>query len=197
MMATVRRPQVKTMPEISYTPFEVARNVFLVVSSMFAASPAFGQDTAPAQGDSDVASQRAELETYWAEVSRAVAEGDFAAYQQTCHPRAVLVSGVKKTSYPLSQALQRWKVEFDDTRAGRRKSSVTFRFSHRFGDATTAHEAGIFLYEFQLPNKPSVKEFVHFEALLVKEQGDWQILMEYQKSRATVEEWSALSMERY
>jgi len=134
----------------------------------------------------------AELDAYWTKVSRSVGEGDFADYSSTCHPKAVLVSGNKKTSYPLADALKRWKVEFDDTKAGKRKSSVTFRFAHRYGDATTAHESGIFLYTFQPAGEPLKKEYVHFEALLVKEDGNWLIMMEYQKSSATEAEWKKL-----
>lgn len=145
--------------------------------------------TSPAD---DQQQRLSELDTYWAKVSRAVGGGDFEAYKATCHPTAVLVSGTKKTSYPLAQALKRWKAEFDDTKAGIRKSSVTFRFAHRFGDATTAHESGIFLYSFQPAGGTLKKEYVHFEALLVNQAGEWKIMMEYQKSSATEIEWDEL-----
>ncbi len=133
-----------------------------------------------------------EIDAYWAEISRSVKEGDFQAYKATCHPGAVLVSGSKKQSYPLSKALKRWKKEFDDTKAGTRKSSVTFRFSHRYHDATTAHEAGIFIYEFSNDAGESAKEYVWFEVLLVKENGKWLTMMEYQKTPATKQDWEKL-----
>jgi hypothetical protein len=138
------------------------------------------------------AERLAELDAYWAEVSRSVREGDFEAYRASCHPEAVLVSGSKETSYPLAQALVRWKPEFIDTRDGERTSDVEFRFSHRFGDATTAHESGIFRYQFRQGDDPPVREYVHFEALLVKQPEGWKILMEYQKAPATEAEWRAL-----
>lgn len=34
-----------------------------------------------------------QLNAYWADVSKAVGSGDFAAYKATCHPEGVLVSG--------------------------------------------------------------------------------------------------------
>ena len=139
------------------------------------------------------AARLAELDVYWAEVSRSVQEGDFEAYSATCHPEAVLVSGTKKEAYPLTKALARWKKEFVDTKAGTRKSSVVFRFSHRWGDATAAHEEGIFLYSFQPEGEERKDEYVHFEALLVKKEDGWKILMEYQKALATEEEWKALA----
>jgi hypothetical protein len=133
-----------------------------------------------------------ELDAYWAEVSRTVKQGDFEGYSATALDEAVFVTGNKKAAYPLAKALARWKQEFDDTRAGIRSSSVEFRFSQRLGDATTAHETGIFLYTFQQGSSDLKKEYVHFEALLIKKAGHWKLVMEYQKSLASAAEWSAL-----
>jgi hypothetical protein len=132
------------------------------------------------------------IDTYWKIVSRSVKEGDFKSYKATCHPDAVLVSGSKKVSYPLSIALKRWKKEFDDTKAGKRKSSASFRFQKRFRDATTAFESGILLYEFSTDDGKSGKDYVFLDALLVKEKGKWLIMMEYQKGPATKEDWERL-----
>jgi hypothetical protein len=134
-----------------------------------------------------------ELDAFWAEVSRSVKAGDFEAYKATCHPKAVLVSGTKKVSYPLAQALNRWKTEFVDTKAGDIEASVDFRFSHRFGDTQTAHESGVFLYTQKKKDSEAVKEYIAFEALLVKEDGKWQILMEYQMKAVSKEEWNKLA----
>lgn len=133
------------------------------------------------------------LDGFWAEVSRSVREGDFEAYSATCHPEGVLVSGSRKTSSPLSVALARWKKEFVATRSGEMKASVEFRFSQRLGDETTAHESGIFLYSSTGPDGQPKQEYIHFEVLLVKKDGNWKTLMEYQKSQATRQEWEALA----
>ena len=133
-----------------------------------------------------------ELDAYWAEVSRAVNEGDFDAYSATCHEEGVLVSGTKKMSQPLAKALARWKQEFLDTRAGKIKASVEFRFSARLGDATTAHESGIFRYTSQASGGAPKAEYIHLEALLVKKTDGWKTLMENQKGLASEAEWDAL-----
>jgi ketosteroid isomerase-like protein len=133
-----------------------------------------------------------ELDGYWAVVSRAVGAGDFIAYEATCHPEGVLVSGSKKTSSPLADALKRWKKEFDATRSGQMKASVIFKFSERLGDATTAHETGMFLYSATDADGKETQEYIHFEGLLVKRDGRWKILMEYQKSKGTRAEFDAL-----
>ncbi len=133
-----------------------------------------------------------ELDAYWTEVSRAVAAGDFAAYEATCHPDGVLVSGVKKNSSPLADALKRWKKEFDATKSGGMKASVEFKFAQRLSDATTAHETGIFLYSATGADGKEIREYIHFEALLLKRDEHWKIVMEYQKSKATRAEFEAL-----
>jgi len=143
------------------------------------------------------ASRLAELDAYWATVSRAVEEGDFELYVSTCHKEGVLVSGVKRQCYPLTKALARWKQDFVDAKAGKTKTSVVFRFRQRLGDETTAHESGIFCYTAKgADGKIIRKDYIHFEALLLRDEklkrGGWKIMMEYQKSQATVEEWNAL-----
>jgi ketosteroid isomerase-like protein len=134
-----------------------------------------------------------QLDAYWSEVSRAVAAGDFTAYEATCHPEGVLVSGAKKNSSPLADALKRWKKEFDATKRGAMKASVEFKFSRRLGDATTAHETGIFLYSATGADGKETRDYIHFEALLLKRDGRWKIVMEYQKSKATRAEFEALT----
>ena len=134
-----------------------------------------------------------ELDAYWAAVSRAVREGDFEGYKATCHEKGVLVSGNQKTSYPLSDALARWEKGFMATREGELKASVEFRFSQRFGDKTTAHETGIFLYSTTDAEGQNKQEHIHFQALHVRVKDSWKIMMEYQKSKATREEWDALA----
>ena len=39
------------------------------------------------------------------------------------------------------------------------------------------------------------RDYVHFEALLIKEGDKWKILMEYQKSNARPSQWDALAEE--
>ncbi len=134
-----------------------------------------------------------ELDAFWDTISKAVKTGDFASYQQTCHPEAILVSGSKKTAYPLAQALRRWKTEFDNTRLNKRTSTVSFRFQKRYGSATSAHESGMLFYSFQDQNKELSKTYIHFEALLTKKNGHWLLIMENQKSTGTQEEWEALA----
>ncbi len=131
-----------------------------------------------------------ELDAYWGRVSAAVKEGDFEGYQATCHPDGVLISGEKETIVPLSDALKKWKVEFDDTKAGKMSASVDFRFSKRIAQGNLAHETGIFRYQATADGKTTIA-YVYLDALLVKKDR-WLITMEHQKGRATKAEWDAL-----
>jgi len=133
----------------------------------------------------------AELDEYWAEVSRCVREGDFDGYKATCHKDGVFVSGKNNEAYPLSKALKRWKKDFTDTKSGKTKAHVEFRFSKRLGDKTAAHETGMFRYSSVNTDGTKKMYYVNLEALLVK-RGVWKIMMEYQKSEGTEEEWNKL-----
>ncbi|SHM41723.1 hypothetical protein SAMN04488057_101386 [Cyclobacterium lianum] len=141
-------------------------------------------------GNKADAGRMAELDAFWNEVSRTVAEGDFEGYAHTFHKEATLVSGISGVAYPIAKALSGWKRDFDTTKSGERKSSVAFRFNRRLGDSTTAYESGIFHYSFEV-NGEKQGYYIHFDGLLVKE-GTWKMMMEYQKSPATKDEWEAL-----
>ncbi len=132
-----------------------------------------------------------ELNRYWAELSRTVHEGDFEGYKATYHPDAVCVftTGTRKVSSPIEDQLVLWKPGFLDTKSGKTKSNVEFRFSQRVGSATTAYETGIFYFTATDKDGKTSGGMVHFESLLVKKNGKWLAVMEYQKSRATKEEW--------
>jgi ketosteroid isomerase-like protein len=133
----------------------------------------------------------AELDAYWAEVARTVQAGDFEGYSALYHEDAVLVSNFTNNSYPIAGALAEWEQGFIDTRSGASKARVRFRFSQRLNDRTTAHETGIFNYRFESASGEVADQYVHFQALLVKKDG-WRMVMEYQQSAATTDEWEAL-----
>lgn len=73
----------------------------------------------------------AELNNFWAEVSRTVNEGDFEGYKASYHEDAVVVFTTRenKASTAIAKALMNWKQDFIDTKAGKTQNSVEFRFS--------------------------------------------------------------------
>lgn len=133
-----------------------------------------------------------ELDAAWANLASTVANGDFEGYSAGYHPDAILVSGSSKNSYPIGKALARWKQGFMDTKAGKLTAHVDFRFSRRLHDKSTAHETGMFHY-YTIDASGKRTDFIaHLNALLVKKSGKWLIMMEFQKSQATQEEWDML-----
>jgi len=134
-----------------------------------------------------------ELNAFWNEITRTVEEGDFYGMAATYHDDAVLANGMSGTTYPISSALAGWKPNIDKTKAGEIEATVEFRFTQRLSDPTTALETGIFHYA-ATPSGGELNEYyVHFEALLVKKDNGWLMMMEYQKSSATAEEFEAIA----
>ncbi len=133
-----------------------------------------------------------ELDAYWDEVSRTVAEGDFEGYAALYHEDAVLVSDFSKSSVPISTALKNWKSGFDDTKAGNMTASVVFRFSTEYVNEGTAFSRGIFRYASAKDGEAENAQYINFEALLVKKDV-WLMVMESQLSVATEEDWNALA----
>lgn len=133
-----------------------------------------------------------EVDEFWEEVSRTVAEGDFEDYADTYHPDAVLVNGISGISYPITNALAGWEQGFEDTRTGKVKASVEFRFADRFHSEMTAHDTGIFKYSSQVNGEEPSTAYIHFQGLLTKVSGEWKLMMEYQVSTATKDEWDQI-----
>ena len=131
-----------------------------------------------------------ELDAFWAEMSRSVREGDYATLTGAYHADAVLVDGVRGSTSPVSKAFEAWKPGLQDTKNGRMKASVQFRFTQRLRDESTAHEAGIFRYAADPEKGEPQDDYVRFEMLLVKRNG-WKIVMEHQIGPATEQEWQA------
>lgn len=150
---------------------------------------------AVAQEKSDGSSIERELDAYWASVANYLATGDYDGLVGTYHADAVLVSEHLDTSYPISRALKRWKPGILATAAGEATSFVEFRITRRLFSETTSHERGIFHFRTGPLGEDASEEdfeedYIHFEGLLLRD-GDWKMIMEYQKHPATKAEWNA------
>lgn len=168
------------------------KNILFATISLLAF---FVTTKAISQSKSDVLRKTEIDKTYWNVISKTVKEGDFEGYSATCHENSVFVTtdGKNKISNPMSVALARWKKGFIDTKEGKQMDNVSFRFSQRIGDETTAHETGIFHFTSHDSKGKLIDEYyIHLESLLVKQSDKWVCMMEYQKAEATREEWDAL-----
>lgn len=133
-----------------------------------------------------------ELDQFWQALSQTVIDGDFEQYSAGYHQDAVLVSGFKKTSYPIQKALARWKQGFADTKQGKIKANVKFVWTQRYTSDNTAHETGMFKYSTTDENGKTEDFIAHLTTLMVKKNGKWLIVMENQKSKASQQQWDAV-----
>lgn len=134
-----------------------------------------------------------ELNLYWQELARTAKEGDLEGMQALYHEDAVLVKP-DTTIYVADAFKYRWKNEILEVRDGKRKNTLSFKFSRRIGNERTAFEKGIYHYSSIeiATGKVLGDSFVHFETLLVKVNNTWVATMEFQQGEAQLAEWEAL-----
>jgi ketosteroid isomerase-like protein len=117
--------------------------------------------------------------------------GDFDAMAATYHKDAILVTA--QSSSPISEAIAKWRVDGAKLAAEGSAATVAFRFSeHRHGE-TTSLETGIFRYSITNRAGEETAYLVHFEDLLIKQNGNWLTIMERQMEDATQVEWDELT----
>lgn len=126
----------------------------------------------------------------WAPIAASVVHDDIAAMGRTYHPDAVLVSNDGTRS--IATALAGWGKGMVDNKAKGIRATVEFRFTKRQDDAETAFETGVFKYTVIDKAGLRTPSYRRLEALLVKRQGKWRILMERQLDAVTVAEWDAM-----
>ena len=175
------------------------KNLFLTTVTLLIALLTPGLSNAQNETNEKSAQKRIkELNQFYDILSKTVKEGDYEGYSNLYHSDAIVVftAGEDKKSVPVIKALNKWKSGFEDTKSGKVKAQVEFRFSQRVGDETTAHETGIFHYQsYNKAGEVISNYYGHLDMLLVKLDNQWKMIMEHQISDATPEEWDALSPE--
>jgi hypothetical protein len=126
----------------------------------------------------------------WAPVAASVVNDDIVAMGRVYHPAAVLVTtaGTK----PIAAALDGWGKDIVVAKKNGVRATVEFRFASRRDDTATAFEAGIFKYSTTDRAGVSKPGYTQFEALLVKHEGKWRMVMERQLESTTEAAWNAL-----
>ena len=91
-------------------------------------------------------------------------------------------------------AIGAFTINYMEVKNGKRDNSLEFRFSKRIGNEITAFEKGIYHYISSETSTASTlgDSYIHFETVLMKVNDQWVALMEYQKIKATEEEWESL-----
>jgi ketosteroid isomerase-like protein len=126
----------------------------------------------------------------WTAVSQTVVEKDIKGMSAVYHADAVLVSG--NGTVPIAGPMVKWGQDMEDAREAGTSESVSFRFTHRQDDETTAFETGMFKYTVTDPAGAETSYYIPFETLLVKRDGKWLILMERQLQATDEAAWAVL-----
>ena len=132
--------------------------------------------------------------TVWEVIARSVVEQDIEAMASTYHPDAVLVSG--RGTSRIADQLVVWGRGMQDQKATGAAATVAFRFSQRLDGEETAFEAGIFNYTVIDSEGDEIPSYVPFEALLVRKDGIWLMVMERQLPAVDESAWEALDPSR-
>jgi ketosteroid isomerase-like protein len=128
--------------------------------------------------------------TVWEVISTTVVANDIEGMAATYHSDAVLVS--PKGTVSIAEQLVKWGEGMERIELEGRSASVSFRFASRQDDAETAFESGMFRYAETDEQGDEQPRFVPFEALLVKKDGRWLMVMERQLEGTDEGAWNAL-----
>ena len=147
------------------------------------AAPLSAQGAEPSSGAIDA--------QVWSVVSTTVVEHDIAGMAATYHPDAVVVT--PQGTMPVARALAGWGQSMETMKGNGSRAAVAFRFSLRQDGAETAFESGMFNYAVTDSAGATTRYIIPFEALLVRKDGRWLIVMERQFAAADETAWNAMA----
>lgn len=127
----------------------------------------------------------------WSVISATVVNADIKGMAATYHPDAVVVT--PGNTLPIGEMLPQWGKSMEQMAAGGASATVEFRFSSRMDNAKTAFEVGIFKYTVTDNAGKSTSYIIPMEALLIRTDAGWRILMERQLAPVGAEEWNKLA----
>ena len=123
-------------------------------------------------------------------IRQTVVDSDIGKMASAYHPDAVLV--FPSFTVSAGDQLAEWGRDMVEMEKLGTTATVDFRFTRRQDDEFTAFESGMFKYATADASGAEASYHVPFEALLVKKEGRWLILMERQLERADEAAWAAL-----
>lgn len=147
------------------------------------AAPLSAQGAEPSSGAIDA--------QVWSVISTTVAGHDLAGMAATYYPDAVVVT--PQGTMPVARALAGWGQSMEAMKRNGSRASVAFRFALRQDGAETAFESGIFNYAVTDSAGGTTRYIIPFEALLVRKDARWLIVMERQFAAADEAAWNAMA----
>ncbi len=125
----------------------------------------------------------------WKPIIKSVLESDYETHAACYHPSAVVVMEMDNQSMTGKQWLESVKIDFEKQKDAPKTTYLKFRFDKRIYSSNTAFETGVYSYSAVDENGERRTNYTYFESLSVRENGKWQIIMEHQKKRGTIEDW--------
>ena len=175
----MRRDRLQPRPAVGQLPVLLA-TLALLGLVVLQATPCRGGDIS-SEIDSAI----------WEVISATVAANDIEGMAATYHPDAVLVS--PRGTVSIAEQLVTWGEGMERIEREGRSATVAFRFTSRQDNAETAFERGMFRYAETDQQGVEQPIFVPFEALLVKKDGRWLMVMERQLDATDESAWNALA----
>ena len=154
--------------------------LLVLVAMVIPASVSFADTSNSAEIDAQV----------WGVIAETVVAADIERMAATYHPDAILVSS--KGTVAIAEQLVKWGQGMEKAQLAGTTATVSFRFESRQDDEETAFERGIFRYAETDKEGLETPAFVPFEALLVKQDGSWLMMMERQLEATDESAWDAL-----
>jgi hypothetical protein len=125
----------------------------------------------------------------WKPIIKSVLESDYETHAACYHPSAVVVMEMNNQSMTGKQWLENVKIDFAKLKDAPKSTYLKLRFDKRIFSSNTAFETGVYSYSAIDENRIRRTSYTSFESLAVRENGNWQIIMEHQKERVTIKEW--------
>ena len=133
-----------------------------------------------------------EIDRVWSELILSVKKGDFSKYKSFYHQDAVLISQTNQRTTTIKDAFIRWEEGFRQTQSGKIKTNLEVRFKKRLADKKTFFEEGMLKYWTTDSEGNDNISYLEFEAVWIKKDKEWLMIMENQKSFLDEIEWNKL-----
>lgn len=127
----------------------------------------------------------------WIPLIKSVYDADFELHATCYHPSAVMVLEMNNKSMSRKKMLEGVKTGFDKRKGTPKTTYLKMRFEKRIHNEESGFETGIFLFS-KIKDGKIKTSYIHFEFLLTRENGKWELLMENQRKRGTLKDWEAL-----
>ncbi len=122
-----------------------------------------------------------EINGLWLSFCQAFDSLDYELFSQIHSTKLIRIPNGKQI-IDYDRYIEKYKVNFEKERKANSTVSISLRFIERINNDSIASERGIYKYVRNKNNPNEETYYGKFHVLLIKEKGDWKILMDYDSS---------------